>query len=1390
MRNAATLVPLLLLSVGCRQTLVSPAPTTNGLAPQLVCAEQLVTEVTVDGDALTPLPTALLRDTPHLVLPSLTLTRTGEPDGASVSGSTWSVDDTVSWIDAETMTFEVVPELLLEAGIYDLALTNPDGQAAGIPGALQAVPPPSLAGISPEVFCVDQHAQQLTLTGLSFLVVGDVLPEVAIGEQVYVPDAAEDCFALGGPVEGRSCTTLKVTVPVADLDPGVYDVTVTNPETAACRSTETVRVEVVPAPKLSSVVEELVCAEQVPNVFVLGGSDFLELDGVLPVVSFGTYSQEADSIGGTCVSLVVGDGRSCTELTIEVAPEQLPLGVLDVAVTNPAPAACRSGEAVTIEALPAPTVAGLVPEGVCNTITAAIPVSIEGAGFLFVEDRSPTVAIGSFDDYAVTADASSCVALTGPVAGEVCERLTVEVPAARYTTEGLEAVLVTNPAPAACDSRDDAVSLDIVGAPVITGVEPQTVCSGAELTISGVNLGSVQTVTLAGVDTDDSLDITPDPADISNTAIRVELPTNVPAGFYTVTVYSGLGCEDTWGVDEAPLEVTSVPLVFFVDPPVTYQPVAMQGRIYVSGVNGAIAEVWFIDPNGTRVDLVEGVDWTWSPDDPSRILTTLAADQPVGAYDVYVVDEVGCEASLDDGFTVKSELTVAFAEPGIVPPYGWTESFTPVEVKALADSELDLGASPPETNFADLPRLYLNPVDGGTGAIASELRAVTYQDQTVLDAVVQSGLPVGEYDLLVINPDQSIGYLTGPSDGQGAFRVTERAPPLVDIVLPGSTTWDYTALTLEVIGEHFRADAAVWLECRDAGTGAALGDQNATAVNLGAVDADGEARLLTATVNTTQYQGTSGVVCLVHVENTDNDTEAVYAAFSVSNPANKLTNWNTGEPLVEARRAPAAGVGRATRTSRYVYAIGGDDGDGNPTRSVEWARVDPFGSLQAWMRAYDPATPEANPYVTDVFLPEPRTLAASSQIGRYLYVVGGRDDQGAALDTVLRAQILDPLEAPRFDQLRVDVGDGVEGLTGGTWIYRVATLYDASDDDNPLGESLPSDPFVIRLPDFEELLVPTLTWNDPCEEGCTRSVAGYRIYRSPFADAGSASEEWLTDVEDPQALSFRDVGATVLGGRALPTGAIGQWESILLPSDGEDPNVGTSVGRVAPCAGIGLDPLHDRDDPGPAYLYVAGGLDGSGVVRSDVFRLTIAMTSEHDQDAVGWTKSTVTLPSARWQCRVFAASNDLHDNVDRPDTWMYFGPGFSNAGASSITTTTRVGRIAEGGELVDLVDLAASNDPPSHAGYAFASAGNKLYLIGGAGGGASSAVGAARLCGSGAPGCTGNDVPDVGNWQADTALPAARFLSGAAQESSVIFVIGGFESSTVPATRTVFWNNY
>ncbi|MBW2255950.1 MAG: IPT/TIG domain-containing protein, partial [Deltaproteobacteria bacterium] len=1239
------------------------------------------------------------------------------------------------------------------------------------------------------VLCLDESDQQIELTGQGFLVVGTALPTVTIGTLPLTPDSAEDCFPLAGPVDARSCETLLVTIEEDALVEGPHDIVVTNPETAACNSTETVRVEVVGSPVVTGIVEELVCGEQLDNDLTITGSDFLQLDGALPVVHIGGYHAEADAIGGSCTPLQVGTGQICDELSITVLAGDLDPGVLQVSVTNPPPANCTSDDDVQIENLLPPVVDELIPAEICTEAATTI-VEVVGDRFLFWDVNSPTVEIGAFE-YVPTAVAGTCAPLDGPFDGDICTSMEVEIPALRYTAVGPEAVLVTNPEPAACDSFDSDVDLEITPPPEITGVVPLKTCVGTSIEITGTGFTPQVEVTAGGR----NLTVISVTSDNGTDTIVAEFPLDMEPGFYDITVTNPDDCGDVWGDDvgEPQVEVTKLPLVFFVDPEVVYAPVSIQAKVYVSGINTAygdpsvgVLEVVLTDPSGVTHQ-VDSSDWLWSADEPNRLFVTLESGMDLGDWDVTVEDAAGCLSTLEAAFEVTADKDVVIET--ITPEFGWTDAYTPVVIESLPDVDL----TPPEENFQDVPRLFLNPPAEASSAVATEVFAVTYQNPALLDAIVPDDLEPGLYDLLVINPDRSIGFEAD------FFEVTLDSPPIIESVAPGSVDSSEAAARIIIRGQHFpdtstidaNWDAQVSFDCLDRVTG----NTYPLVGPLDPVEAPSPTRL-EVDLDATQFG--NGAVCIVEVINRVNDTYDEFAAISVTNPSENLYAWTDGEPLVEARRAPAVVAGRVTRTARYVYAIGGDDGEGTVSSTIEWAKVGLLGGMEPWFLPYDPLDP--NPYKTEVYLPEPRTMAGVSRIGRFVYLVGGNDGTGP-VDTVLRAQILDPLTAPRIDDISVDVSDSDQtGLDGGTWIYRVAALYASDDDDNPGGESLPSDPFVVRLPDTFGTLDVEITWIAPS----ATAPVGYRVYRTPSAGSGSGSEVWITDVGN--VTSWEDTGAAPQSGRPLPTGALGRWHVIDLPIDAavdaENPRP-----REFPCVAEGMDPGNPGGGTDYAYIYLAGGLSEDAtpqaVLRDDVQFLTVALVDEHDQDVQGWAEAenadgVVTLPEPVWQCHGHTALDTLHSLVGSGDTWVYFGGGFTDVGMTTFAGATLGALVGVTGLFDEWIDI--KSDMPSYAGYGYAAANNQLYVFGGHQGGVSEKSISGAICGSTTnndhkcSGATPNAPPEVQNWNSQTSPATGRYLPGSAQESSVIFLVGG---AAIPptgglelASKSVEWNNY
>ncbi|MFN7146426.1 MAG: hypothetical protein ACK4YP_21815, partial [Myxococcota bacterium] len=542
-----------------------------------------------------------------------------------------------------------------------------------------------------------------------------------------------------------------------------------------------------------------------------------------------------------------------------------------------------------------------------------------------------------------------------------------------------------------------------------------------------------------------------------------------------------------------------------------------------------------------------------------------------GAYGFGFLEADGCGSALDDALVVTDTLTVAIDH--LEPAHAWTYDHTPVQV--FAKDPVPAG----QVGFVETPRVYLTPTAGGTTASAVE--GTNFRDDGLLTATVPPGLLPGVYDVLVVNPDATIGRLVG------GLTVTEERPPEITSVSPPGLE-NSTNETVHVTGTAF-SDPSVTLTCREGGTERVV-DARVLAWTYTSID---------AVVPSTEF---NEAICVLEVTNAEGPS-ARWAALSIRNPAENLFPWSAGPDLVEARRAPVAVAGRTSAVDRWVYAIGGDSGD--PTgalSSVEVAPVGVYGDVGAWS-------------VLRGGLPAPVTLAGGAMVGEFVYVVGGNDAAGPVA-TAWRAHVLDPMNVPRFDHLSIDDAGTLEG---GEWTWRVAALFAADDIANPGGESLPGDPVTVALPDVGGLAV-EVAW-----EPVPRAI-GYRVYRSAAADT-SGVEEWVGDTTDTW---LRDDGLpTDPTHTPLPDGALGEWAA--LPA--------LIQAREAPCVAFAPDPA---PDPVVVHLYAAGGRapDGTALDTVEVLPITIAAGDEHHTSA--WLDAGVRLGSARWGCGAWSVDAARH----------------------------------------------------------------------------------------------------------------------------------------------------
>ncbi len=112
--------------------------------------------------------------------------------------------------------------------------------------------------------------------------------------------------------------------------------------------------------------------------------------------------------------------------------------------------------------------------------------------------------------------------------------------------------------------------------------------------------------------------------------------------------------------------------------------------------------------------------------------------------------------------------------------------------------------------------------------------------------------------------------------------------------------------------------------------------------------------------------------------------------------------------------------------------------------------------------------------------------------------------------------------------------------------------------------------------------------------------------------------------------------------------------------------------------------------------------------------------------------------------------------------------------------TVDAGQVGAGGALVGWGEIDSMS--PARSGFAVASASDFLYGFGGSNGDPSQSGVSAEL--------GIEPLPEVRNWNSlGTSLAVARRLAGSAQESAVIFVIGG-ETDTEGASRSTDVTNW
>ncbi len=854
--------------------------------------------------------------------------------------------------------------------------------------------------------------------------------------------------------------------------------------------------------------------------------------------------------------------------------------------------------------------------------------------------------------------------------------------------------------------------------PTLTSVAPATTCSGgAVLALGGTDFQAGASVTL-GAATASSVAVA------GSTAATASFAPGLPLGGpYDVVLRNPDGGSAT---KAAAVRVVADLQVFYVDPSVLYNGISVLATVYGAGFTGPVQSVTATPSGGgTSTSLAFS---PYAAARPNQVQVTVPAGLTPGSYDVAVVDATNCTGHLAGAFQVTATTTLVIS--AVDPGYGWTGADTGVAVTA------DTTTAP---GFSPVPRLYLNPSAPGPGAVAAALGAVAYGGPTALSAVVPSGLPAGNYDLIAVNPDGTVGILGN------AFQVTSLPPPTIASLSPGTLPTG-SPQAFDILGDNFRVPA-VTLSCVDS-TGAAV---TAPAVTVSSF----KLTSISASVN-----AASGVAaCVVRVTDGDDLSFADFSALVFTNPAQNLYAPTAGPSLSVARRAPVALGGDATSAARFLHVAGGDDGAGNAYDTVESAPLDLFGV--------------PSPFVAQrTRLAQARAFAGGALIGRFLYLAGG-SASGTALNTVERAYVLDPAQRGQVTDLFLEFDSGSQGLAPGLWYYRVSAVMGSSDAFNPGGENLPSDPFPVQLPTLgTKRFDVTVSWQ------AVAGAAKYRVFRSPSAGATAGTEQVIADVSAP-ATSFKDTGvAPISTDTPLPVGSLGSWTTL---------GTTLSVPREGPGVSWAVDPA----DPTAAYLYVMGGRqNGTTALKSYEFvKLTLGIDGSQTPDA-SFTAGTSQLGAARWQLGAAQATSQLSSFIPTGSTYLYALSGVA-ANGLTVVTDTDAALVATGGQLGSFTALKLLN----RAGYTATAAGNFVYAFGGLNALPDLGIVSGEICGPGVLACgppASQAPPAIVNWNSEgVAMTTARYLHGGTLSGACIYVAGGVTAAApltlTPSTEYFLW---
>jgi hypothetical protein len=759
-----------------------------------------------------------------------------------------------------------------------------------------------------------------------------------------------------------------------------------------------------------------------------------------------------------------------------------------------------------------------------------------------------------------------------------------------------------------------------------------------------------------------------------------------------------------------------------VDPATVYDGVDFPTSVYGTGM-GAVQTIQISMAGGTGIDLasVKAID-------NNRADAIVPMGTPPGVYDVTVVDQNGCTATLAGALTVTADLTVSVC--AIDPAFGYDQVDTDVTITATADGTAGGAACGGKTTkFSSTPRAWLD-----IGGTLVPLENVAFNSAGSITGTVPKGQAVGgPYDVIVQNPDGSVGLLAA------AFKVVDMPVPAVTSLDPPSVKFNYVG-TVKILGQNFRSPVKVEYYA-----------QGMTPTAFATVS------LVSATEIDVTYPSSALPVgaYVIRVTDMDQGTYGEFSALAVVSASLNIDYWTdvAASPLANPTMRHGAAGGQVSAAARYLYVVGGDGGGATPARydTTQIASVDKYGNIGAWFVGHNKlAVARTRLQLIDV--------PSSTGAGGHLYAVGG-DAASGAVTTVSRAKILLPSEAPQVTKASVTLGGT---LTRGTWYYRVSAILDGTDADNPMGETLTSQEVTAHTVDSGKVI---LEWS------ALPKAASYRVYRTAAVNGTSKDEVLLADALT--ATTFTDDGSASPGSaRPLAQGELGVWVDVAPLNNAR--------------RSLGLAMAHDPS--GNAYLSAVGGDKGTGATPAvaDLYdTYEYAKLGSDGATLAAWTlDSTNKLAAPRTELQVGVGEHATSPSVAATDAFLHpVGGAIANNTALADANNWEAAKVNADGSLAWNSGAGGSN-VLVHIGLAAIVTSDQLYTLGGedAAGAPKTAAGSVAYSNT-PPAFAANFSPTPHTAANTTQTQTIAAFAGFVFESAHFYLLGGTTDGTAAIER-------